>query len=40
MLLLYDVRYLIFYTTIKIVRLSVTEVGVAGWAASLHGRQT
>ena len=27
------------YTTVKIVRLSVT-VGVAGWAWSLHGKQT
>jgi len=28
------------YTTIKTTRLSVTEVGVAGWAWSLHGKQT
>ena len=28
------------YTTIKTRMLSVTEVGVAGWAWSLHGKQT
>jgi len=30
----------IIYTTIKTRRLSVTEVGVAGWSWSLHGKQT
>jgi len=31
---------LTIYTTIKTVTVSVTEVGVVGWAWSLHAKQT